>query len=378
MYIKFDSVEDFAERLSVISRQDQEVLMIFLAAAHQEAVPRLVELLNQRDIPFFGALFPKVFSGIERHNDGAIVHTLPLVGAPVIAKMSAETIHWSAELPDLAADDLPAHVRKYTALVFADFMGTNNSSVLRELFEHYANGVNYFGAGVGTGVREPQPVVFCHEGCAGDAAVVAFTPLSSVLSVYHGWQRLHGPIIATRTRKNVIEELDWEPAVNVYQRVLGEHMPKSLASPADLPTAKRFPFGISREDDEDVVRDPLIIDQDSGVLTCLSDIPQNAVLYILQCDSDKLVQAAPVVGKAVGDRLNGQNPNFCLLMDCHSRAILLEDRFTEELELVRQALLGSGIDIVPEGAQALGELASDGERLPVFHNKTIALGAFSA
>ena len=66
----------------------------------------------------------------------------------------------------------------------------------------------------------------------------------------------------------------------------------------------------------------------------------------------------------------------CLVFDCFSRAILLEDDISTELQNLHGTINKGDAGRPIEGAFALGEIASDGNRIPDFHNKTIAAAVF--
>ena len=63
-------------------------------------------------------------------------------------------------------------------------------------------------------------------------------------------------------------------------------------------------------------------------------------------------------------------------LDCYSRTLLMKEEFEHELEAAREALQAVHPTITMEGAIALGEIASNGERIPDLHNKTFAVGLF--
>ena len=71
-----------------------------------------------------------------------------------------------------------------------------------------------------------------------------------------------------------------------------------------------------------------------------------------------------------------QEVESCLVMDCYSRAAFLGDRFNEELKVINTSVASALPGLKTEGVLALGEIASDGNRLPDMHNKTMAAALF--
>ena len=295
------------------------------------------------------------------------MQTFPLLAEPAVARIDGEEITWTHPLPDVQITNQPP-----TCLILSDYSCLKIDHVLDELFNRHADDVNYFGAAAGLGVREPRPVIFTNQGRFTGSALVAYLAEEAEIHLRHGWSRLSEPIVATRTEDNVLKELNWEPAMGVYREIVGDEVADSLHDQEDIPKAKRFPFGISREDLEDVVRDPLVSTGD-GDLIVLSNVPENSVLHVLKAEPDKLIAAAGELGCSFAP---STAPARCLLFDCFSRVKLLGEDFNEELQTFKSALHSQVANARIEGVLASGEIASDGNRLPDMHNKTMAAALF--
>jgi hypothetical protein len=353
-----DSEELIAELINYARAErfdEREWLFVMIAGCHQPILERLVARLNAEGVAFFGAVFPVlIFDGNLREH-GAVVLRVPIIGRPSVIKMDDDgDVVTPLPETELARTDIP------TMFMFVDFTSRSVIKLLSLLFDRYAERVSYFGCGVGTGERKPQPVVFCTDGAFGDAAICALVDRSLAFRLAHGWRRIEGPLVATKTDGNVVVELNWEPAEQVYRRALVEYLSSSEVKDGD-PLApevlKRYPFGIRREGAEDVVRDPLYFTED-GALVCQSDIAENSVLYVLEGTAEGLINSARSVAEF--DPL--QPISLCWLFDCFTRSKLLGPSFTEELDAIRASIdrLGRNARII--GALALGEVASDGNR----------------
>jgi hypothetical protein len=160
----------------------------------------------------------------------------------------------------------------------------------------------------------------------------------------------------------------------VYKSVVGADVANSLRD-TFRPEAKRYPFGIFREDEEDVVRDPMALTEGGG-LVCLSDVPENSVMHILHGEAEGLVAAAGQVAAECFSTAAAPAEQS-LLFDCFSRALLLGDDFELELATIQAGMRQCGhADGVSLGVLALGEISSDGTRVPEFHNKTVVVARF--
>jgi hypothetical protein len=368
MYLPSGGVNDIVDAVESLAPGRLDRAMILLAEPSQPGVPELIDALDARGIGFFGAVFPGLISGRAQHQEGAIVQILPLIGEPAVLHLDPQKEGWVGSPPDI-----PIGLKHPpTICVLVDCLADNISGLLVTLFNHYANSVHYFGAGAGNSGLRKEPSVFTREGIFRNAAVVAATRLEATVRVRHGWSRASGPFVATRTHKNHIQELNWENAGAVYERLLEQDLTSPITQKNFFQATKGCPFGIDKEGQEDVVRDPIRI-TDKGELVCLSDVPENSVLHVLRGDPDSLVSAAAEAVEA-SEITAEMKLRACLVSDCYSRALMLGDDFSKELGAVADRVEQSGCSCTPEGVLALGEIASDGEQLPEFYNKTFVVG----
>ena len=368
MYLKLENPADFAATCRNIDTREGEYLFICLSRAHLGDLDEIIAALDAAAVRFFGGVFPAVIHQGAVREEGAIVQVYPLITEPVAIAIDGEEIG--------PLDGLPAGIHgavdKPTCLILADFSCIQVAELVRRLFDRHGNQVNYFGAGVGDGERIPKPVLFSNAGRFGGSGLVAYIDRRGTLGLRHGWSRYSEPIVATRTDGCIIKELDWEPAKDVYRRLVGDAVADSLSDIRSFPEAKRYPLGISRGGGEDVVRDPLVgQDAAQSDILLLSEVPQHSVMHVLNGDPPALIKAAEDLGTELAEVADGET---CLLFNCFSRALLLDEIFPEELKRF-EAPFPANLNV--EGALALGEIASDGESIPDFHNKTITGIIFS-
>jgi hypothetical protein len=362
MYVS--TVDQLAAAIEGMAMSEDEVVAIFVGEKGKPDLGQLVLELSQKGIKFFGGLFPGVIHGDQRYEEGAVVVVLPMLAGPFLVRGLDGT---QIEIPGV---DLDASMAKCTAVTLVDGLTSNVALFLAEMFNRFGSAVNYFGGGAGSLSLEQEPCVFTPEGVFQDAAVVAFVKLQSGLGVRHGWQELVGPIVATHTNKNVIVELNWRNAFEVYKEAVEADSGKELTREGFFDIAKGYPFGILKENAEHIVRDPIAANE-RGELICVGEVPENTALSILRGENAALIGAAGQAAAAGLAKVKG-SPQSALVIDCISRVLFLGDDFEKELAAVEAQLAGSGG--VPEGALTLGEISSSGEGLLEFYNKTMVVG----
>lgn len=344
-----------------------DLVVLFLAEEGRPDPERVVAALRGRDLEFVGGIFPGVIHGDRLHRRGAVVKVLPRRGRPFVVRgLERDRL----DFPEVDLDGLDLH-RPSTAIVLVDGLTSNISGFLAELYHRFGNAVHYLGGGAGSLSLRATPCLLTPAGVLQDAAVVGLVDLDSRLGVRHGWRKVTGPFVATRTSRNVIEELNWRNAFDVYREAVEADAGTPVTRESFYDVRKRYPFGIHREGCEDVVRDPIAVTE-AGALVCVGEVPENAVLHVLKGDRRALVEAA---GRAVQDCRPGEvtGERHGLVIDCVSRVLFLEEDFENELRAVRDGL-GCDGEGAPQGALTLGEISSSGDGYLEFFNMTVVTG----
>ncbi len=343
---------------------ENEVVFILLCQASEGMMTELVDGLNRRGLPFFGGSFPGLIRNGADVDEGAIIQVLPALVPPIrISSMSEYDGEFAVEFESVRKSGFQC-----TALVLVDGLGNGIEHFLFSMFNQLGDSVNYLGGGAGSISLNQQPCLFSPEGVFQNGALIAFLDLESRLGVCHGWTRMLGPLVVTRARGNIIYDINWSNAFEVYRSVVSSETGLTVTRENFFSVAKEFPFGLYRDGNEDIVRDPIAVLADGGLL-CVGEVPENAVIHILRGTVPALIASA---GKAASDCLQDarEHVRSGLVVDCISRKLFLREAYSEELSTVRDIFAKYRLD-APEGALTLGEISSYGEGLLAFFNKTI-------
>jgi hypothetical protein len=171
--------------------------------------------------------------------------------------------------------------------------------------------------------------------------------------------------VVTRAQGNVVEELDGEPALDLYERYLGD-----LA--AGLPSSGLlFPLSISDgPQGEALVRTMLAVDHQARTITFAGDVPQGWTAQLMKADIDRLVDGAAQAATDTAAMCDVVGECLAVAVSCVGRRLVLKGRVEEELEVAVESL--------PDGAHLVG-FYSYGEISPLtsgrcdLHNQTMTL-----
>jgi hypothetical protein len=337
-------------------------LMVLACDANGWQPHQLDPILHACQMPVFGGIFPQVTHQSQNHERGTLLiafDAVPEVAcvpglsdaeADFDARVEAATEHWP-EPPEVT-----------TMLVYVDGLSSRISALVDGLFANFGLENNFIGGGAGSLSFQQAPCILTNEGLLADVAILARLPIHSRLGVTHGWQPISAPMKVTGAQGNVVMTLDWEPAFEVYKRMVEAHSGQMMQAEAFFALAKSYPFGMTKLDTEMVVRDPLMV-ADGSHLVCVGEVPEGAFLRLLNGTPDTLIAAATKARELALPEGVGEAAASPLFIDCISRVLFLGERIVDELNAVGQ-------DQPVNGAFTLGEIANTGDAFLEFYNKT--------
>ena len=265
-------------------------------------------------------------------------------------------------MQELKAEDL-RH-----AFVLSDGLSVNGSDLARGL---NAIGVSVTGGLAGDGVRFSSTWVMADAPAAQNviATIGFYGDIEAKFGCVAGWHEFGAERLVTRSRGNVVFEIDYKPALTVYTKYLGE-----LAK--DLPSSGlRFPLSVRpTELDEPVIRTLLAVDVDAQSLTFAGDVPQGGFCRLMKTDVDSLIDGSGMAAEAANSDAGGSS-SLCLIVSCVGRRLVMGQLTEEELDIVREHL-GPGATIT--GFYSYGELAPFSNVVGCrLHNQTMTLTTLS-
>ena len=276
----------------------------------------------------------------------------------------------SAEVGQALGRELPALGLRHV-LVFSEGLHVNGTGLARGLAAGLPAGVTVTGGLAGDGERFQRTLVGLDRPPA-EGRVVAVGLYGARLDVgmgsLGGWRTFGDDLTITRSEGNVLFELDGEPALPVYKRLIGAHAYALPASGLLYPLLVR-----DGPADAGVVRTLLGIDESAGSLTFAGDLPNGRTVRLMRADLDQLIDAAGLAAaRSVGEC---PAPAFALLVSCIGRKLLLQQRAHEEVVSARGAF---GAETAIAGFYSYGELSPMSRAVKCeLHNQTMTITTLS-
>lgn len=183
-----------------------------------------------------------------------------------------------------------------------------------------------------------------------------------------GWDTFGIERTVTKSEKNILYELDDQPALELYKQYLGERA-------RDLPgSALLFPLSMRKDktSNDYIVRTILAIDEKSNSMTFAGNLPQGSLVTLMRANFDRLVVGAEEA--ATNAFQNTASPLLTIAISCVGRRLVLGEAVEEELESVAEALPNNSKQI---GFYSYGEISPYASGKCDLHNQTMTLTTIS-
>jgi hypothetical protein len=255
--------------------------------------------------------------------------------------------------------------------LLSDGLSVNGSDLISGLRSQLPDSVTITGGLAGDGSRFQETLVIWNElvekelvaaiGVYGDRIKIGYGSLG-------GWTTFGVKRMVTKSKGNVLYELDGVSALELYKKYLGEY---ASGLPA---TGLLFPLSLYNETgDRAVVRTILAVDEVEQNLTFAGDIPEGSIVQLMQANFDRLVDGAIAAAENSLINISG-SPDLAVLISCVGRKLVLKQRIEEEVEGVQEVM---GKTTILTGFYSYGEIAPEtfGDRSEL-HNQTMTITTF--
>lgn len=255
------------------------------------------------------------------------------------------------------------------AMVFSDGLKVNGTALVQGLAKSLPSHVSVTGGLVGDGADFKHTYVGLNAP-AQEAQIIVVGFYGEHLKVgygsFGGWDVFGPERVITKSKGNVLYELDGKSALELYKEYLGD-LAKNLPSSGLL-------FPLSLKMPTEIVRTLLAIDEKEGSMTFAGDMPEGVVAKLMKANFEHLVEGASDAANMSLISLR-EKPELAIAISCVGRKLVLKERVEEELEAVRSML---GADAAITGFYSYGEICPTAptEKQCQLHNQTMTITIF--
>jgi hypothetical protein len=259
------------------------------------------------------------------------------------------------------------------AFVLSDGLNVNGSELVKGLIDYLPGDVSLTGGLSGDGANFQRTNVIW-DGVPESDSVAILGFYGDRLKVGYGskggWDPFGPERVVTRSKGNVLYELDGRSAIDLYKQYLGEHA-------AGLPaTGLLFPLSLrGKEGQAGVVRTVLAINEDQQSMTFAGDLPEGSYARLMKANFDRLIDGAGGAAGVCHEAIDPSPSELAILISCVGRKMVLKQRIEEEVESVQDVL---GPQTVLAGFYSYGEISPFIQNArPELHNQTMTITALT-
>jgi hypothetical protein len=257
--------------------------------------------------------------------------------------------------------------------ILSDGINVNGSELAKGLVTGLPENVSVTGGLAGDADRFNETFVLHGSTAAEKGIITALGFYGKRLKVgygsFGGWDAFGPERLITRSKANILYELDDRSALELYKEYLGEH---SRGLPA---AGLLFPLNVRTEQSQTpLVRTILAVNEKDQSMTFAGDIPEGAYARLMKANFDRLIDGAAAAAKANHSALGKKSPDLAVLISCVGRKLVLRQRTEEEVEAVRDVL---GPKTTLAGFYSYGEICPsvNGSKSEL-HNQTMTITTF--
>ena len=218
-----------------------------------------------------------------------------------------------------------------------------------------------WGGGAGNNLNLGKPTYqYCDDEVVSDA--ISYALLSGearpAWAIGHSLIPIGGERIVTRSRGNVIYEIDGKPATEVLKEYLPED---ALTEDRDwlryaISLALSFRAPGYMKDEEYVVRGVPQLSLTDGSITVQTEVQEGTSIWFSSRDKEKITTGFDRMAAQIKEQLDGAQPELVFQFECVTRGKLMF-REQEKLQLLRRFRQSVGPDVPWVGFYTIGEIA---------------------
>ncbi len=206
---------------------------------------------------------------------------------------------------------------------------------------------------------------------SGEIVAIGFygDTLEATSSINGGWTPFGPERTVTKSKSNVLYELDGLPALDLYKKYLGE---KSKELPG---AALLYPLNVkSTNEEQSIVRTILNINEEDNSMILAGDILEGSKVQLMMTNVDNIVCAAEEAALQAKETRKEES-QLALMVSCIGRKLVLDQRVEEEVEEIIEVV---GDNAVFCGFYSYGEIAPFKSEIPCqLHNQTMTVTLLS-
>jgi hypothetical protein len=237
--------------------------------------------------------------------------------------------------------------------VLSEGIAINGTDLVSGLANNLSNKFSITGGLAGDGYRSLKTFVLTNDFSFVQNTLVAIGFYGEDLKIgfgaLEGLNSLGVDRIITKSEKNVVFEIDGEPALDLINRLVGAITMNKAESIVLLPLSVR-----EKVTDSPKIRSIKSFDTVDNSITFTGDMPEGSYVRLMKSNIERLINAAEGAAEVSIEPIGNTHTDFVIVTSCVARRKVLKELVEEEIVAVRDVV---GEDATITGFYSYGEIS---------------------
>jgi len=228
--------------------------------------------------------------------------------------------------------------RRDFGLFFTDGLIEEESNLILGLQEKLGTSFPIIGASASDNLKFEKTYTYYNQDISNDSAcgIIWGGKLNFGWGIKHGWKPLGKPRTITKSKSNVVYEIDGLPATKIYEEYFSRNIEGLRKELKRISTF--YPIGIYLRDEEEYLLRNIHLIENSGALVFQGNVPEGSEVRLMIGTKESCLNATEQACEQAKNWLPGKNLSFALVFDSISRYLLLGRRAIKEIEIINTEL----------------------------------------
>ncbi len=232
-------------------------------------------------------------------------------------------------------------------IIFPDGLTGNISEVIRGAQEVLGTSFPIVGGSAGDELRFQNSFQYFNNSLYQDSVpgILIGGDIKFAITVKHSWFPIGKPHKVTKSKQNIIKELDHRPAIEIY----GDYFEKTLDEFGNGELARisvLYPLGVTlKSEDRYLIRAPIKVGE-YGALVLPGDVTEGAEVQLMIGDKSIVLESAKEAAQDALKKIKSPfNIRLVLIFSSAARLKLLGRDAKQEIDIIRN-VLGNNLPII--------------------------------
>ena len=285
-------------------------------------------------------------------------------------------------LVDNFPEDIPEEYKYRSLMILVDGLTGNSQDVVNYLDLFLGKHVAFAGGLASDQLKMEQTFVMHNDDVISEglACVLIASKKKPSIGVRYGHLPLSDEMTITKSKDNVVYEIDGQPAWDAYRESIREPVKiKEGFDIYDMTDEQEIinflcvhEFGLKLEDGGFNIRAPVLVNQDDGSMVFIQPMFEGTRFRVMYATKDWTEKSANLaINEAIEKFPEDSEVSGAIVFDCSARGILMQDDYSKIVNNLSNSLGGEAPLI---GVETYGEIAKDyGDEFVIIYNTTIVV-----